>query len=84
MKKPQQMVLLTLTGTPISRETREARADVGRPTSVHTLSTLGDIAAVCARQAVVYGVFNSCRLDTQEKSESLNFPPQSLKLVKHL
>lgn len=78
------MVLLTLTGTPISREAREACADVGRPTSVHALSPLRDVAAMCARLAVVYGIFNSCRLDTQEKGESLNFPPQSLKLVMHL
>lgn len=74
-KKTQQMVLPTLTGTPVSREAREARADVGRATRVHTLSTLRNVATMRACLTVVYGIFNSCRLDVQE-SESLNFPPQ--------
>lgn len=78
-KKTQQMVLPTLTGTPVSREAREARADVGRATSVHTLSTLRNVTTMCACLTVVYGIFNSCRLDVQE-SESLNFLPQSWSL----
>lgn len=61
------MVLPTLTGTPISREAREACADVGRPSGVHTLSALRNVTTVCACLAVVYNIFNSCRLDVQER-----------------
>jgi len=61
------MLLPTLTGTPISREAREACADVGRPSGVHTLSTLRNVTIVRACLAMVYDVFNSCRLDAQER-----------------
>lgn len=67
------MLLLTFTGTPISREAREACADVGRATSVHTLSTLRNVTVVCACLAVVYNIFNSCRLDAQKRNEKLIF-----------
>lgn len=61
------MVLPTLTGTSISGEAREACADVGRPSGVHTLSALRNVTIVCARLAMVYGVVNSCRWDVQER-----------------
>lgn len=65
------MVLLTLTGTPVSSEAREACADVGRSAGVYTLSTLRNVTIVCACLAMVYGIFNSCRLDVQERRGKL-------------
>lgn len=57
------MVLPTLTGSPISGEAGEAGADVGRPSGVHTLSTLRNVTVVCAPLAVVYLMLHSCRLN---------------------
>lgn len=61
------MLLPTLTGMPISGEAREAGADVGRPSGVHTLGTLRNVTVVCARLAVVYHILDSCRLNVQER-----------------
>lgn len=63
------MVLPTLTGMPITREATEACADVGGPSSVHTLSALRNVTIVRACLATVYDVLNSCKLDVQEKNE---------------
>lgn len=69
------MVLPTLTGSSISREAREACADVGRPSGVHTLGTLRNVTVVCACLAMVYGIFNSCKLDIKRGDENVNVPP---------
>lgn len=62
-KAPQGMAVPTLTGAPVSGEARQAGADVGRPSGVHTLSTLGNVTVVCAPLAVVYHILHSCRLN---------------------
>lgn len=61
------MVLPTLTGTPISGEAREACADVGGPSSVHTLGTLRNVTVVCAPLAVVYHILHSCKVHVKER-----------------
>lgn len=71
IKTPRQVVLPTLTGTPISSEAREACADVGRSAGVHTLSSLRNVTIVRACLAMVYDIFNSCRLDVQKRRGKL-------------